>query len=84
MEMKKIDVKEHTKKYLSFSANARHGNYPNAKLAKRGALVGLSFGGALTTLGVYAVYNRLDYGIFMCLFGLAALVSNSVVYRKNN
>ncbi|WP_159562187.1 MULTISPECIES: hypothetical protein [unclassified Exiguobacterium] len=79
--MKKVDLKKHTNKYRSASENARHRNYPNTKLAKRGSLIGLSFGSALTTLGVYDMYNHSDDAKSMCMLGVLILISSFVTYR---
>lgn len=79
--MKKVTLKKHTKKYRTSSQNARHRYYPNTKLAKRGSLIGLSFGSALTTLGAYGMYNNSNVAKSMCMLGVLILFSNFVTYR---
>lgn len=74
--MKKIDAKEHTKKYLEHSRRAANGDFPNKKIAKAGSMAGLGVSGVLLGIGVMGMIYGKGYALGSILAGAATAGGN--------
>ena len=74
--MKRVDIREHTKKYNELAKKAGSGTYPNKDIAKVGSMVGLGIGGRLLGVGVVGITQGAVYGIGSLIAGAATGLSN--------
>lgn len=74
--MKKINIKEHTDKYLKLSKKAASGIYPNIKISKAGSKVGIGLGVTLLGIGVYNLNKSALIGVGSLIGGTTTLLSN--------
>lgn len=74
--MKRVDIREHTKKYNDLAKKAASGTYPNKDIAKVGSMIGLGIGGILLGVGVIGIIQGSVYGIGSLIAGAATGLSN--------
>ncbi|RUT54048.1 hypothetical protein NPD9_2609 [Clostridium botulinum] len=80
--MKKLDVKQHTKKYMDFVKKAGNGSFPNKEVAKVGSMVGLGIGGVLLGIGIYGISQSAVYGTGSLIVGAVAGISNCANLKR--
>ncbi|WP_243249718.1 hypothetical protein [Clostridium botulinum] len=80
--MKKLDVKQHTKKCMDFAKKTGDGSFPNKEVVKVDSMVGLGIGEVLLGVGIYGISQSAVYGTGSLVVGAVAGISNGVNLKR--
>lgn len=80
--MKKVNLKEHTEKYVQFSKKAAKGEYPSKRVAKAGSKAGGVIGGVIVLIGLIGSIKGVFWGIGILIAGLVTIASNIINLNK--
>lgn len=81
--MKRIDVKEHTRKHMEYGKKLATKRYPRTEVTVVGTTISFMIGFLTILLGIFSFlfYNHI-FGISLFVIGLITEISNYVMYQN--